>query len=67
MSTVTTLPLRDSLVIPLFAAALMSVRKRSLRLGVLSLLTWTQLGMGLVVGLFRVPAGAPEPAREARC
>ena len=60
-------PLRASLVIPLFAAALMSVRKRSLRLGVLSLLTWTQLGMGLVVGLFRVPAGAPEPAREARC
>jgi len=55
------------LAIPLLATAAMSVRKRSLRLGVLAVLAWTQLGVGLLVGLFRVPAGAPKPAREARC
>jgi len=59
-------PLSAALVLPLFVAAVMSVRKRSLRLGALAVLTWTQLGVGLVVGLFRVP-GTPERAREARC
>lgn len=48
---------------PLATVASMSVRKRSLRLGTLALLSWTQLGLGLVVGLFRLPGGA----REARC
>ena len=56
-----------ALAIPLLVAAVMSVRKRSLRLGVLAVLTWTQLGFGLLVGLFRVPSGVPTPAREARC
>jgi len=59
-------PLAAALALPLLAAAAMSVRKRSLRLGALAVLTWTQLGVGLIVGLFRVPA-PPERAREARC
>jgi hypothetical protein len=59
-------PLAVALALPLLAAAAMSVRKRSLRLGALAVLTWTQLGVGLIVGLFRVPATA-ERAREARC
>jgi hypothetical protein len=44
----------------------MSVRKRSVRLGILAVLAWSQLGVGLVVGLFRLPGGARR-AREARC
>jgi hypothetical protein len=60
-------PLGAALALPLVVAALMSVRKRSPRLGVLAVLAWTQLGLGLVVGLFRVPGGAPGRAREARC
>jgi glycosyl transferase family 2 len=56
-------------LIPLATLALMSARKRSLRLGALSLLTWTVQGLGLVVGLFRLPGGARplSPAAEARC
>jgi hypothetical protein len=58
-------------LIPLGVLALMSARKRSLRLGALSLLTWTVQGLGLVVGLFRLPDGArplpPLPSAEARC
>lgn len=55
------------IALPLAVAALMSARKRSLRLGVLSVLTWTLQGFGLVVGWFRVPAPAPRRAREAGC
>jgi glycosyltransferase involved in cell wall biosynthesis len=48
--------------------AVMSARKRSVRLGVLSLLTWTLNGLGLLVGLARGGAGAPLPAvGGARC
>jgi len=54
------------LALPLVAAALMSARKKSLRLGILAVLAWSQLGVGLVVGLFRLPGGAHR-AREARC
>ena len=56
-------------LVPLAIVALMSVRKRSLRLGALSLLTWTVQGLGLMVGLFRLPGGARplSPAAEARC
>ena len=56
-------------LIPLGVLALMSARKRSLRLGALSLTTWTVQGFGLVVGLFRLPGGARPlaPAVEARC
>jgi glycosyl transferase family 2 len=50
-------------LLPVATVATMSVRKRSLKLGTLALLSWTQLGLGLVVGLFRLPGGA----REARC
>jgi hypothetical protein len=48
--------------------AFMTVRKRSPRLGLLSLLTWTLNGLGMLVGLTRPPraerplaAGAPGP------
>jgi hypothetical protein len=37
--------------------ALMVVRKRSVRLALLSLLAWTVNGAGLVVGFFNVPGG----------
>ncbi|MGH7729796.1 MAG: glycosyltransferase [Candidatus Eiseniibacteriota bacterium] len=55
--------------LPLATLALMSLKKRSLRLGALSLLTWTVQGLGLVVGLFRLPLGARPlaPAAKARC
>jgi hypothetical protein len=59
-------PLRAALAIPLVVVSVMSVRKRSLRLGALAVLTWTQLGVGLLVGLFHVPE-ALRRAREARC
>ena len=56
-------------LVPLSTLALMSARKRSLKLGALSLLTWTVQGLGLVVGLFRRPGRARplSPAAEARC
>jgi len=44
--------------IPLAVLALMSVRKRSARLALHSLLTWSLNGLGLVVGLFRSPSRA---------
>ena len=55
--------------VPLGVLALMSTRKRSVRLGALSLMTWTVQGLGLVVGWFRLPGGARPlpPAAEARC
>ncbi len=62
-------PVAQWALIPLGVFALMSARKRSLRLGALSLLTWTVQGFGLVVGLFRLPGGARPlaPPAEARC
>ena len=55
--------------VPLGVLALMSARKRSVRLGALSLMTWTVQGLGLVVGWFRLPGGARPlpPVAEARC
>jgi hypothetical protein len=51
---------------PLAVLALMAARKRSVRLALHSLLSWTLNGAGLVVGLFRSPSraslGAGEPA-----
>jgi hypothetical protein len=56
-------------LVPLAVLAVMSARKRSLRRGALSLLTWTVQGLGLVVGLFRLPGAARplSPTAEARC
>ena len=56
-------------LVPIAVLGLMSARKRSLRRGWLSLLTWTVQGLGLVVGLFRLPGGARplSPRAEARC
>jgi glycosyltransferase involved in cell wall biosynthesis len=48
--------------------AVMSARKRSVRLGLLSILTWTLNGVGLLVGLARgVPEGRLSAAEGARC
>jgi glycosyltransferase involved in cell wall biosynthesis len=52
-------PLASWVLLPLALLALMAARKRSFRLALHSLLTWSLLGVGLVVGLFRVPSGAP--------
>jgi len=56
-------------LVPFAVLALMSARKRSVRRGWLSLLTWTVQGLGLLVGLFRLPGGARPlaPRAEARC
>jgi len=56
-------------LVPIAVLGVMSARKRSLRRGCLSLLTWTVQGLGLVVGLFRLPGGARPlaPRAEARC
>jgi hypothetical protein len=44
----------------------MGLHKRSLGRGLLSLLTWSVQGLGMVVGFFRLPAGArPLSAAEA--
>ncbi len=44
--------------LPPAVVAFMGVRKRSLKLGLHSLLTWTLQGFGLIVGLFRLPRAA---------
>jgi len=62
-------------VLPLAVLALMTVRKRDPRLALLSLLTWTLNGLGMLVGLTRPPratrpadAGALGPGGgEAAC
>ena len=59
-------PLALWALLPLTVIAAMAVRKRSLRLGLLSLLTWTMTGAGLVVGFVRGGL-EPRPAGEARC
>jgi hypothetical protein len=56
------------LLLMLGVVAVMSARKRSVRLGVLSLLTWTLNGLGMLVGLARGGPGAPLAAvGGARC
>ena len=45
-------------LIPLAVVAVMSVRKRSARLAVHSLLTWSVQGLGMLVGLFQIRDGA---------
>ncbi|HEY2956410.1 MAG TPA: glycosyltransferase family 2 protein [Candidatus Eisenbacteria bacterium] len=45
----------------------MSARKRSVRLGTLSVLAWTMHGLGLVAGLALGPGSAPRASREAAC
>ncbi len=60
-------PFAGWLVAPLGALALMTAKKRSPRLALHSLLSWTMLGLGMVAGLFRpLPAGVsgPRPAGE---
>ena len=55
-------------LVVLAVAAFMAARKKSLTLGVHSLLTWTLQGAGLIVGLFRLPrAATPGGPREAAC
>ena len=44
--------------IPAIVIAGMSLKKRSLRLGALSLATWTLQGFGMVVGFFHMPGRA---------
>jgi glycosyltransferase involved in cell wall biosynthesis len=51
--------------VPLALLALMTLRKRSVRLALHSLLTWTVNAAGLVVGFVR--GGVPAPASEAPC
>lgn len=52
---------------PLAVFALMLVRKRSAKLALHSLLTWTVNAAGLVVGFVRGGAPAPLAGREAPC
>jgi hypothetical protein len=56
-------------LLPLTVIAAMSARKRSVRLGTLSLLTWTVQGAGLIAGLLRRDPDmtATRPAVEVRC
>ncbi len=54
------------LALPLGVIALMTIRKRSLRLALHSLSTWTLNGAGMVVGLFR-PAPRSARGAEGRC
>jgi hypothetical protein len=54
------------LAMPLAVIALMTIRKRSLKLALHSLLTWSLNGAGMVVGLFRTAPRAGRGA-EARC
>jgi len=62
------LPLAAWGVAALGGLALMGARKRSLRLGLYSLLTWTLNGLGMLVGLWRpLDAGDGGAAREGAC
>ncbi len=56
-------------LVPLGVLAVMTARKRSSRVALHSLLTWTMNGLGMVVGFLRpLPAAQadPAPARETR-
>lgn len=54
--------LRAWAIVPLAVLALMSLRKRSVRLAVHSLLSWTLNGLGMVTGVFHAPPAAARPA-----
>jgi hypothetical protein len=61
-------PLAPWLGLAVAIVALMGARKRSARLGLHSLLSWTVNGAGLAVGLFRLRGeAAPMTSREAAC
>jgi len=45
----------------------MTLRKRSARLAVHSLVTWTVMAAGMVVGFLRGGAAPAAPVREAAC
>jgi len=50
--------------VPLALLVLLALRKRSLRLALHSLLTWSLMAAGTVVGLVRGGSAAPAPVRE---
>lgn len=54
-------------LLPLALLVLMTLRKRSARLALHSLLTWSVMAAGLVVGFLRGGAAAAAPVREAAC
>lgn len=62
-------PFAAWLVVPATVIAAMGLKKKSLRMGALSLATWTVHGFGLVVGFFRMPGEARPlgPLRGAAC
>ena len=62
-------PFAAWLVVPATVIAGMGLRKRSLRMGALSLAAWTVNGFGAVVGFFRMPGDARPlgPLRSATC
>ena len=62
-------PFAAWLVIPATVVTGMGLKKKSLRMGSLSLATWTVQGFGMVVGFFRMPGGARPlgPVRSAAC
>jgi GT2 family glycosyltransferase len=53
-------------LLPLVLLVLMALRKRSARLALHSLLSWTALGLGLVAGWFRLRAGTHAPVSGGR-
>lgn len=75
IATVTSVALADPrpfaawLLVPATVITGMGLKKKSLRLGALSLATWTVQGFGMVVGFFRMPGEARplEPLRGAAC
>lgn len=51
-------------LVPLALLVLMTFRKRSARLALHSLTTWTVMAAGTLVGLVRGGVAAPAPVRE---
>lgn len=62
-------PVLAWLALPLAVLATMALRKRSPRLALHSLLSWTLNGLGLIVGLVRLPRALDprSPSGEAAC
>jgi hypothetical protein len=54
-------------LLPAALLAFMTLRKRSLRLAAHSVLTWTVMAAGMLVGFVRGGAPAPVPVREVAC
>lgn len=54
-------------LLPATLLVAMTVRKRSARLAAHSLVTWTVMAAGMVVGFLRGGAAPPAPVREAAC